>query len=214
MLVTFDKYLGIKFPFRYKRYLCKNKAAVVSACAWVIAITMGLTLGLWNQLKIAGILYGALLLIMFIVTTTLQFASFVIAKRHGQRIQEMRMTFADYKNITALARSNGSEKEETQINNPKRPQTFKSKAAKTITLLTMVYIMSWLPQIILNAYFIITFNENLFFRLIYLFIAFQQLHVCINPFIYVFRTRYIREKFFRARTDIGDSLGTRGVTNE
>ncbi len=202
-LVTFDKYLSIRFPLRYYAYVSKQKVVVIITCAWIIATAIGLIFALCDQVAlIAGILYAVLIIIMFIITTGMQVASFFIAKRHEQRIQKIRT-------VVDNTRSEEIKPETTQfsVNNSKPANPFSSKAARTVTLLTMVFIMSWLPQIVLNVYFMITFDTKTFFGLIYLFVAFQQLHVCINPFIYVFRTQYIRNKFFGARNEIGYSSG-------
>jgi hypothetical protein len=212
-LVTFDKYLGIRFPFRYHTYFRKQNVVAIITCAWVIATAIGLTFALCDQAaKIAGILYGLLLLIMFIITPVLQVASFFVAKRHERRIQRMGKVVANCKCTRKPKPTDeipstddiSSEIAHSSINNSKPVHPFTSKAARTITLLTVVFITSWSPQIVLNVYFMITSDGKTFFRFIYLFVAFQQLHVCINPFIYVFRTQCIRNKFFGTRNEIGD----------
>ena len=212
-LVTFDKYLGIRFPFRYHtHFMSKQKVVAIITCAWVIATAIGLTFALYDQgAMIAGILYGVLLVLMFIITAVLQIASFFIAKRHERRIQQMAKVVANCNSTRESKRTDETpssadielEVAKSSINNTKPVHPLTSKAARTTTLLTMVFIMSWLPQIVLNVYFMITFDAKTFFRFIYLFVAFQQLHVCINPFIYVFRTECIRNKFFGTRN--GDS---------
>ena len=208
-LVTFDKYLGIRFPFRYHTYFSKQRVVVMIACAWVIASAIGLTFAMCNEAaKTAGILYGILLIIMFVTTAAFQIASFFIAKRHKGRIQEIGKVVANCNSTTTSRSTNEVSSSEdvipgmaqSSVDNSKQDHPFTSKAAKTITLLTMVFIISWLPQIILNVYFMITFDKKTFFGLIYLFVAFQQFHVCINPFIYVFRTQCIRDKFFSNNT--------------
>ena len=217
-LVTFDKYLGIRYPLRYRMYLSKKKVVVIITGAWVIAASVGLTFAIIEEsAMIAGILYALLILMMFITTTVLQIASFFIAKRHERRIQEMGMQVLGHYSssrkpeTTDKIGSNEEQKAETAeitVNNAKSAHSSTSKAAKTITLLSAVFIISWLPQIVLNVYFTITFDWNTFFRFIYIFVAFQQLHVCINPFIYVFRTQCIRNRFFGKRRDIGSVSGT------
>ena len=217
-LVTFDKYLGIRYPLRYRIYLSKKKVVAIITCAWVIAAAVGLTFALVEESgMIAGILYALLILIMFITTTVLQIASFFIAKRHERRIQGMEMQVVGHYSSSRKPQttdkndSNEERKAETAeitVYNSKSPHPFTNKAAKTITLLSAVFIISWLPQIVLNVYFTITFDWNTFFRFIYIFVALQQLHVCINPFIYVFRTQCIRNRFFGKRNDIGSLSGT------
>lgn len=203
-LITFDKYLGIRFPFRYHAYFSRQKVVVIIACAWVIATAIGLTFAMCNEAaKTTGIIYGILIIIMFVTTAAFQIASFFIAKRHERRIQEIGNVVANHNGTTT---SQGTDEvssseeviqmDQRSVDNSKPEHPFTSKAARTITLLTMVFVTSWLPQIILNVYFMITFDKKTFFSLIYLFVAFQQFHVCINPFIYVFRTQCIRDKFF------------------
>ena len=208
-LVAFDKYLGIRFPFRYPTYFNKQKVLVIIACAWATAVAIGLIFATYKGAeKTAGIIYGMSLIIMFVTTTALQIASFIIAKRHEGRIKEIGKVFANGNSTTTSRRADqvSSSAEVTpqmaqfSVENSKPEHPFTSKAARTITLLTMVFIISWLPQIILNVYFIITSDRKTFFGLIYLFVAFQQFHVCVNPFIYVFRTRCIRDKFFTNNT--------------
>jgi hypothetical protein len=212
-LVTFDKYLGIRYPFRYHSYFTNQKVVAVIICAWVIATAIGLTFGLYEQAAmIAGMLHGVLLVLMFIITAVLQIASFFIAKRHERRIQQMAKVVANCNSTKESKRTVETQSSEdikpvvaqSSINNSNSVHALTSKAARTTTLLTMVYIMSWLPHIVLNVYFMITLDRKTFFRFVYLFVAFQQLHVCINPFIYVFRTRYIRDKFFGTRNEIRD----------
>ena len=217
-LVTFDKYVGIRYPLRYRMYLSKKKVVVIITCAWIIAASVGLTFAIIEESgKIAGILYALLILIMFITTTVLQIASFFIAKRHERRIQNMEMqVVGNYSSsrkseTTDKIGSNEEQKAEiTQITvyNSMSAHRLTSKAARTITILSAVFIISWLPQIVLNVYFIITFDRNTFFHVIYIFVAFQQLHVCINPFIYVFRTQCIRNRFFGKIINIGSYSGT------
>ena len=213
-LITFDKYLGIRFPFRYHIFFSKRKVIAIISCVWVTAIAIGLTFGLSDQAsRIAGILYGVLLVLLFVTTAILQLASFFIAKRHERRIQQMeeavnhndiRMSKPGTDNTPRANEVNNEEVQSGSTNNPRPPQWFTSKAARTITLLTMVFIISWLPQIVLNVYFMITLDRTTFHSLIYLFVSVQQLHVCINPFIYVFRTKCIRKKFFGPRNETED----------
>ena len=212
-LVTLDKYFGIRFPYRYQMYMNKQKAVVIIICSWVTATAVGLSSAvISNAGTIIGILYGMLLIIMFIITASFQIASFLIAQRHQRRIRQVENAVVTY-NSTARGKKRADEVSSSEhielpetaqssIEKPKRVNPLASKAARTITLLTTVFIMSWFPQIVLNVYFMITFDQKTFFSLIYLFIAFQQVHVCINPFIYVFRTSCIRNKFFGRTNDI------------
>lgn len=221
-LVTFDKYLGARFPFGYHLYFNQQKVLVIIACVWFTAIAIGLTFALYDSAsRIAGILYAVLVLLMFIITTVLQIATFFIAKRQEKRIRQLgeavnhnRAAMSikiDRKNLEVVQRQDAQIElgvAQSSMNNLKPVNPFTNKAARTITLLTTVFIISWLPQIVLNVYFIITLDRTTFHSLIYLFVAFQQLHVCINPFIYVFRTKYIHDKFFGRRNDIGGSSTT------
>ena len=95
-LVTFDKYLGIRFPYRYRMYTNKQKVVVIIISAWVMATTIGLTFASSESGRIAGILYGLLLVIMFIITTSFQIASFIIAKRHQRRLHKMENVAVKY----------------------------------------------------------------------------------------------------------------------
>lgn len=217
-LVTFDKYLGIRYPFRYHTYFNKQKVVAIIVCAWITALAIGLTFAFFEQAsKIAGILYATLILIMFVITASLQIASLFIAKGHEIRIRQMGEAvqynstaggckIADGTDPRRDDRESAVVQRSTSNAGPVHP--FTSKAAKTITLLTMVFIMSWLPQIVLNMYYVATFDKATFFSFIYLFVAFQQVHVCINPFVYVFRTQSIRDKFFaRTREEVGVPSG-------
>ena len=217
-LVTFDKYLGIRFPYRYHMYMNKQKVVAITISTWIMAITIGLTFAIGESGMIAGILYSLLLVIMFIITTSFQIASFIIAKRHQRRIHQMETGVVKY-NSTEKRKERNDEnstgeqielpqivKSTTKTHTPIRPLA--SKAARTITLLTTVFIMSWFPQIVLNVYFMITFDRKTFFSLIFLLVTFQQVHVCINPFIYVFRTKSIRSKFFGGRNEISSFSAT------
>ncbi|CAB4008284.1 melanocortin 1 receptor, partial, partial [Paramuricea clavata] len=144
-LVTFDKYLGIRFPFRYHMYFRKQYVVAIITCGWVIATAIGLTFALLDQAaKIAGIIYGLLLLIMFILTPVLQIASFFIAKRHERRIQRMEKVVANCDctrepkpadEIPSIDNINAGTAH-SSINNSKPVHPFTSKAARTITILT------------------------------------------------------------------------------
>ena len=207
-LLSLDRYLCVKFPFRYPAHMTKRKILKFILGTWIVSFGIGLLFPYYKNVKrFVGILYTMLLFFMFILTSFFQVLSGLIARRQEKKIHEvetsLRYNYAqeldaarieNNQQDTTVERAN-SESRSHSINH-KKIRVFSSKTARTVTLLTLVYILSWLPQILLTLYLLASNDTHTFYKFIYVAIAYLQFHACVNPFIYVFRTRRIRRTIF------------------
>lgn len=190
-LVTLDRYLNTSQPFHYFRYVTKRKVYLSIGCVWIIS----LVIGLWPLIsrKISSVIYLAYTSTVFALTITLQILAFLIAKRQEKSIRQLQQSV--FHNHHLQGRKTSSDQ--------RRRSQAQTKATKTIIVLFLVYVGSWLPVTLFRAYFNENYAQQKVFGIwINVFNAVLQLHACINPFIYVLRTRRVREKFHRLKRKV------------
>lgn len=192
-LVTLDRYVSIRHPFRYPSFVDKPKVYVCIGCVWVFSWAIG---GCCNfDIKIAFRIYLVYISIIISFTITLQILAFRIAKTHEARIRQLQQSVShNYRAPDVRMSSDERRKNFAQMN-----------ATKTIIILFVVYVGSWLPATLFRIYYGMKQDHKTFFSSINVINVAIQLHACVNPFIYVLRTRRVKTKFLRFKEEVAQS---------
>ena len=180
--VSFDKYVFIKFPFRYSTHVSKNKTKITIIFVW--AISSGLGVLVFFDHTLGYTFYPITIAIIFVFTIIIQILIFVIAKNQHNRIR-------------CLARSlEHNHPSPTLKHRTADRAIIRTKATKTIGLMLVVYVSSWLPSTLYRLHFkLVGGDVVVFHQWAKIFDVMIQLHSCINPFIYIFRTAEVKLAF-------------------
>ena len=191
--VSVDRFIAIRFPFRYQDFVTKKRCCMVIILVWLISLCLPFTtIPLMFLGNIANaVLWLSLALVTFVaplfVVTFCYMFMFKAARRQSRRMF-LSETFHS---------SNGN-------NIPRNGAMKQFKAIKTVGVILGVYIVSWMPIQVLSAvhcYYIATNHlcndiklENVVWPWVEA-IAFTS--SAINPLIYFFRNSDFRRAFRR-----------------
>ena len=178
-MVTIDKYLSIKFPFSYAIYATKKNVLLSTAIPWTIALGLAVFILLDGETE--SFVYPVLASVTFISTIFLQIMIFIIARAQKRSMQRQ---------VEAV--------EHNDVDSGTRRRDNRFKANKTIVLMSAVYVSTWLPSIIYRLLYVAgKISFTFYIQWLHIFNIILQLHSCINPYIYVLRTKRIQTVFRR-----------------
>ena len=163
--VTIDRVIAIGFPFKYLAMVTERKAAVTITAVWMISIALG-ALRTGDLISIYVIAICSAVLI--INTLPMYIYIFIKAKRQENRIQDM---------ATRMSESVSVEK----------------KVAKTIFTVVGIYVVCWLPMLLLPA-FVNPSSEQFDHANPWVIILLAS-NSALNPFIYCLKSEKYRLAF-------------------
>ncbi|XP_078371283.1 beta-2 adrenergic receptor-like [Oculina patagonica] len=187
--VSVDRFIAIRFPFRYQDIITKKRCYTVIVMVWLISLFLPFSRVLVDSHMNVENFWFSLTFIFFVlpitVVTLCYFWIFKVAINQARKI-----TRDDHQN---------SDKNNTPI---RAMQNY--KAIKTIGFVLGVFIISWMPSLVLSVgdYFISINDQCLDHKLAYVVwpwieaIAFTS--SAINPWIYCFRNGEFREALHRS----------------
>ena len=177
LLLTMMRYLSVKFPFFYASQV---KQASVYGC-FVTVYLGAVAVVIWILLdgESEARVFPVIIAVIFSLTIILQIMIFAVAKAKARRTR--RQIVAIEHNQPGL----------TQLE--RRTSFQRSKTHRTILYICGVYISTWLPSVIFRFHYTFHGNFTYYLQWIYVFSVFLQVHSCINPFIYMFRTSRIKQ---------------------
>ncbi|XP_020604567.1 beta-2 adrenergic receptor-like [Orbicella faveolata] len=184
--VSVDRFIAIRFPFRYQDIITKQRCCAVIIIVWLISLFLPFSWILVNATT-AEEFWFSLSFIFFklpiTVVTLCYIWIFTVARKQASRIK-----------TENLQNSN-------EMNTPVR--VIKNyKAIKTIGFVLGVFFVSWMPSLVVSVVEYVTANDKCFRdKLLYVvrpwIVAVGLTSSAINPWIYYFRNEEFREALRR-----------------
>ena len=181
--VSVDRFIAIRFPFRYQDIISKKRCYAVIIMVWLISLFLPFSRILVDNRTNIEQLWFSLTFITFVLPITVvalcYFSIFKAARKQANRIQRENLQHPN------------------EMNGPVRAiQNY--KAIKTIGFVLGVFIVSWMPSLVVSVVDYVTASDKCVdHRLAYVVwpwieaIAFTS--SAINPWIYCFRNGEFRE---------------------
>ena len=208
--VSVDRFIAIRFPLRYQDIMTKPRCYSVIIMVWLISLLLPFSRILVDNRTNIEKLWFSLTFIVFVfpltVVTLCYFWIFKAAKKQSRRIRR---------------------ESHQSFNENNTPQSY--KAIKTIGLVLIVYIVSWMPSLVISVVDYVTASDKCVdHRLAYVVwpwieaIAFTS--SAINPWIYCFRNGEFRDTlclnchwcsylYSRDPVDFGLELNTNNISS-
>ena len=190
LVVTLERFINIRFPFFYSKHDTKVTMYTFLALIWVITALVATWVLLEPERESRG--FPILVGVVFAVTIILQIAIFSIV--HAQNRKARRQVIA--------VQHNPNQSDPPQISR----EANRLKTNRTILYLCIVFIAAWLPSVLFRLYYTISGNGSTFLKWVVIFRIANQVHSCINPFIYSLRTERVKRALYR---HFASCVGTR-----
>jgi len=181
--VSVDRFIVIRFPFRYQDIMTKQRCYAVIIIVWLISVFLPLSRILVDNRTNIESLWFSLTFITFVlpitVVTLCYFAIFKAARKQASRIKRENLQNSNKMNAPVRAMQN-------------------YKAIKTIGFVLGVFIVSWMPSIVVSVVDYVTASDKCVdHKLAYVvwpwIEAIALTSSAINPWIYCFRNGEFRE---------------------
>ena len=185
--VSVNRYIAIRFPFRYHDIITKKRCYAVIIMVWLISLFLPFSRTLVDNHMNVEELWFSLSFVFFkvpiTVVTLCYFAIFKAARKQASRIKRENLQNANERNASARALQN-------------------YKAIKTIGFVLGVFIVSWMPSLVVSVVDYVTASDKCVdHKLSYIvwpwIEAVGLTSSAINPWIYVFRNGEFREALRR-----------------
>ena len=186
--VSVDRFIAIRFPFRYQDIVTKKRCYTVIIMVWLISLFLPFSRILEEtDATTFGDFWLSLLFTIFALPLTVvsfcYFWIFIIAKKQAGRIKRENLQNFNEMNSPVRAIQN-------------------HKAIKTIGFVLGVYIISWMPFLVLSVVHYVTASDKCFSKklayIVWPWLAAVGLtSSAINPWIYFFRNGEFREALRR-----------------
>ena len=181
--VSVDRFIAIRFPFRYQDIITKKRCYAVIIMVWLNSLFLPFSRILLDNRTNIEKLWFSLTFITFVfplsVVSLCYFWIFKIARKQSRRIKRENLQNPQENSATVDAIQN-------------------HKAIKTIGFVLGVFIVSWMPSLVVSVVDFVTAGDKCVdHRLVYIVwpwieaIAFTS--SAINPWIYCFRNGEFRE---------------------
>ncbi|XP_078371517.1 beta-2 adrenergic receptor-like [Oculina patagonica] len=183
--VSVDRFIAIRFPFRYQDIITKKTCDSVIILVWLISLLLPFSFLILkhNSAKNFDKLWLSLSAITFVLPLTLvtlcYFWIFKVARKQARMITRRNLQASEDKSTPVRAAQN-------------------YKAVKTIGYVLGVFILSWLPSLVVSCVHYFTGNDKCFYHKL-LFVVWPWIEAiaftssAINPWIYCFRNGEFRE---------------------
>ena len=185
--VSVDRFIAIRFPLRYQDIITKQRCYAVIIMVWLISLFLPFSKILADNHMNVEDFWFSLSFVFFklpiTVVTLCYFAIFKAARKQASRINRENLQKTNEKNAPARAMQN-------------------YKAIKTIGFVLGVFIVSWMPSLVVSVVDYVTASDKCVdHKLVY--VVWPWIEVigltssAINPWIYVFRNGEFREALRR-----------------
>ena len=185
--VSVDRIIAIRFPFRCQDIITKKRCYAVIIMVWLISLFLPFSWILVENATTVENFWFSLSFIFFAfpltVVTSCYFWIFKAAKKQASRIKGENLQNSNEMNCPLRAVQN-------------------NKAMKTIGLVLGVFIVSWMPSLVLSVVDYVTASDKCFSnKLVYIvwpwLDAVGLTSSAINPWIYFFRNGEFRKALHR-----------------
>ena len=183
--VSVDRFIAIRFPFRYQDIMTKKRCYSVIIMVWLISLFLPFSRILVGNATRTTVkdFWFTLSLIFFALPLTVVSLCYVwiftVAKKQAGRIKKENVQNSNEMNSPVRAMQN-------------------HKAIKTIGLVLGVFIVSWMPTLVVSVVHYVTKSDECFsIKLVYIVMPWLEAvgltSSAINPWIYVFRNGEFRK---------------------
>ena len=184
--VSVDRFIAIRFPFRYHDIITKQRCYAVIIIVWLISLLLPFSRILVDDPTTVEDMWFSLSFIVFVLPiTVVTFCYFWIFQAVRKQMRKM-----------AVERHQNS----AENNTPRRARQ-NHKAIKTIGFVLGVFIVSWMPSLVISVVSYAAADECLRYRLEYVvwpwIAAIGFTSSAINPWIYVFFNGEFRDALRR-----------------
>ena len=173
LFITFSRYLSVKFPFYYSHHVSEMK--MYGCLVAIFSAATGMTLWVIFDGETESSTFPVIISVIFSLTMILQAMIFAIVCAQNHSIHRQIMSIQH--NQSEISR---------QIN------TQRGRTNRTILYICVIYIATWLPQIIFRICYLFHKNLTFYIQWLHLFNVVIQLHSCINPWLYALRTSRVK----------------------
>lgn len=176
LFASLDKFVLINYPFFSAKHITKSKTRVAVVCIWLACVSIGVVR--YHDMLLFKDGYLVIISTSFLLTILVQIMIFAVAREQDKRIQQLHRSL-----------EHNHPRGDENVVQPRMNQS-SNKAAKTIGLLLAVYIASWLPvNIYRQEYRWNGGDAKIYHRWVKIINLMIQLHSCINPWIFVLRSK-------------------------
>ena len=181
--VSVDRFIAIRFPFRYQDIVTKKRCYAVIIMVWLVSLFLPFSFNLAENATTVRDFWFYLSFIFFVLPLTLVTLCYVwiftVAKNQATKIKRENVQNSNEMNSPVRAIQN-------------------HKAIKTIGFVLGVFIVSWMPSLVLSVVHYVTASDECFSnKLVYIvwpwLDAVGLTSSAINPWIYFFRNGEFRE---------------------
>ena len=183
--VSVDRFIAIRFPFRYQDIITKKRCYAVIIMVWLISLFLPFSILAENATTVEDFWFSLSFIFFAVpltVVTLCYFWIFKAAKKQASRIKGENLQNSNEMNCPVRAVRN-------------------HKAMKTIGLVLGVFIVSWMPSLVLSVVHYVTASDKCFANKLVLvwpwLYAVALTSSAINPWIYFFRNGEFREALHR-----------------
>ena len=186
--VSVDRFIAIRFPFRYQDIITKKRCYAVIIMAWLISLLLPFSRILLDNrhTNLEDFLFSLSFIfceLPLTVVTLCYFWIFKAVKKQASRIKGENLQNSNEMNCPVRAVRN-------------------HKAIKTIGLVLGVFIVSWMPCLVFSVVYYVTASDKCFANKLFYIVtpwldAVALTSSAINPWIYFFRNGKFREALHR-----------------
>ncbi|XP_057305210.1 adenosine receptor A2b-like [Hydractinia symbiolongicarpus] len=221
-LISIDRFIAIKFPFRYNDLLSKTRVKYLISAVWIISALWAFT-GIFNWKKKEGdSVFGisisrsclnsnyyfyatsffGIYIPVLVAITIAYLAILHVALTQIRAIEASTVALPTQR--TLLNAGNNSPRTEKMNKRRKRTLNKELKATKSVAIVYLAFVICWLPSCVINIIIMIdnifismrSDNEKLFLFIYYFFIEIlPNTNTMVNPLIYSFSNQQFRSAF-------------------
>ena len=189
--VTVDRVIAIRFPFKYLGIMTTNTSYIIITIVWLISLTAGAVVLFAAQEMCSKIILQGYCIVLMLCTMTMYAYIFLIAKRQENKVQAMNLSTT------------------RQLKTDK-------KAAKTIFIVVGIYVLCWLPFLLLPAIVSPSKKPLLFKKFFHWVHVVLASNSAMNPYVYCMRNHKYRRQFakvLRISMNLSDGLNSNAASN-
>ena len=181
--VSIDRFIAIRFPFRYQDSLTKRRCFAVIILVWLISLSLPFLMFSRERMELCVFITFTICLVPLLVVSFCYIIIFKLARKQFRRILLTKNIPDSGKNIGVRVVQN-------------------LKAIKTVGFVLSACIITWMPSVVLRSvklYYIEEGRSNRKVKsVVWLWVdAIAFTSSAINPFIYYFRNSDFRRAFRR-----------------
>jgi hypothetical protein len=169
LTATVDRYIVLRWPFRYENIVTKRIALFVVSAIWLASSAMGATA--YFKRNLSAVVFPSIVAVIVALIVAIQCSIFIIARSQVRKIWKR-----------------------SRPSNQGKKYLSSMRATKTVTLLLAVFLLSWLPSTIFRFYDRLSGGDIVtFHKWMHPLNTLIQIHCSLDPFLYVLRNRRFKK---------------------